>query len=351
MLRVPTQPLQNLTKPWVLMPGCDMRNPSEQVFLQAVILTKGGQLYEYSPLVVNSGTNPAISPVPYDTPVGSVVAIWGGGNNVNTVLIGDGASSCVNGANGRVFGQVFYCGARAFFGRANDTFRSNESLDTSERKLDTTNGPQVSHGRSVASIPFPGRDVLGNVCPTTRSFDIVDQDPSDNVQTRYLVMPDGSTAQDTAQNRSILNGYSIAVNGSDNTLLTRFVDPAIGCQPFNIPSIEDGGVLVPTQATDELQAAYYQRPPVALIPPGDPMVGPNIPAMVSAYRIGVDQPTRGHLSTRSFCAHIMKIAPKFFSDYASFLSASPSPDPAMNLHDFLVARYQATLTLLTPACQ
>ena len=70
----------------------------------------------------------------------------------------------------------------------------------------------------------------GKACPVTRNFDMVDQDPSDNVTTEYLLNPaTGQTAQDTASNAGNLQGSTLLLNGSDNTLLDPFIDPVLGC--------------------------------------------------------------------------------------------------------------------------
>jgi hypothetical protein len=44
----------------------------------------------------------------------------------------------------------------------------------------------------------------GHDCLTTRSFDVVDQDQSDNVTTTYLLAPGGRTAQFNAANQAPL---------------------------------------------------------------------------------------------------------------------------------------------------
>ena len=55
---------------------------------------------------------------------------------------------------------------------------------------------------------------------------MVDQDPSDNVTTEYLLDPTtGQTAQNTTSNEGNLTGATLLLNGSDNTLLDAFLDP------------------------------------------------------------------------------------------------------------------------------
>ena len=294
-----------------------MGNPNDQAFLQAVILQPGGTLVVYDPLVIDAGTEPAAPPVNYTPPDGSVVGIFGGGNGGQNLLTGPGAGSCIQGF---VY-QVFFCNTHTLL---------------------------TAIATSGIKAPPIGTDLHGNPCPTSRSFKIVDQDQSDNVQTRYLLTADGRTAQDNAENVASLPGAEVIKNGSDNTLLTRFVLPAIGCTPWLLPDAATG-TLQPTQAANEIQAAIYQDAPQALIPAGDPMVGPANLLLLNEYRSSVYQPTvsvLGQANTVAYCAHMQNTAPAFFSEYASLLSASSSPDSGTNLHDFLVARFQASVQQL-----
>jgi hypothetical protein len=82
-------------------------------------------------------------------------------------------------------------------------------------------------------------------------------------------------------------------NGSDEGLLAKFVDPALGCTPWKLPSLDTPGAMVPSLAANELQAAARQAAPVALVPTSDPMTlhnGRPNPGKTTAYRAGVDQP-------------------------------------------------------------
>jgi hypothetical protein len=64
-----------------------------------------------------------------------------------------------------------------------------------------------SEGTSAKIVPTAGRLGTGNDCPTTRNFDMADQDPSDNVTTEHLLDPaSGQTAQDTTSNAGNLTG-------------------------------------------------------------------------------------------------------------------------------------------------
>lgn len=313
---------QGLATPWRLQEPCHEANPAQGVFVQGVVFDPAtGTISDYNPLVVNGNSAPAVAPVVPTLPANAVVAIFGGGNDVKTILVGPGAGSCVNGAGGRVFGQVFFCNAQSFF--------------------------QAVNAAHIA-IPALGVDVKGNPCPTTRSFDIVDQDQSDNVQTAYLSLPDGKTAQDTQANRAMFPNATVIHNPSDNLVLSNFVDPTIGCSAWMVPNLADNGAMVPTQATDELQAAAYQVNQ-ALIPAGDPMVGPNRLGMVNAYRASVDMPTVASLagaSTQKYCMNLRANQPAFLKAYKGLLSNAAGPVAGQNLYAFLKARLAASFANL-----
>ena len=128
--------------------------------------------------------------------------------------------NCVNGQAGSVFGQVSFCNGTNFF---NEAFLL-------ERQGKLTVPSEGTSGKIVAS---GGKLGTGQDCPTMRNFDMVDQDPSDNVTTEYLLNPaTGQTAQDTTANAGNIAGATMLANGSDNTLLDAFLDPTLGCTPF-----------------------------------------------------------------------------------------------------------------------
>ena len=291
--------------------------------MQAMILDPFGKLATYSPLVIDSGSTPAIPPVSLSLLPGSVVGIFGGGNDDLTIL-DNNRGACTNGTDGKFFGQVFFCGTGGLF-RAVEKARIH--------------------------IPGLGVDGHGEPCPSVRSFDLVDQDQSDNVQTSYLTSAQGSIAQDNTVNRRALGTAGRLINGSDNTLLL-YVDTAIGCQPWLIPDLTDGGRLVPTQATDELQAAAHQDEPVALIPAGDPMVGPGSLELLNAYRVSVDQPAvnaLGQASTRAYCAHLEHTQLAWINAHRAALITTIFPVSGTDLYQFMLQRYQASLQIL--GCQ
>lgn len=345
-LIVPPNPLtaQGLATPYQLVATnpdngpCNEANPNQAVFVQgAVIDPATGQISIYNPLVIDKGTKPAIAPVVPKLPSGGIVALWGGGNDDNTTLRGIqgslGQGLCVNGVNGSIFGQVWYCNAPAFFLAANQAIAAGKLVP-----------PQL--GKAKDGLP----------CPTVRDFSVVDQDQSDNVTTDYLVTDTGQTAQMTAANIAALPNATNAANGSDNRLLDSFIDVALGCTPWMAPDLANPGKMVPAQPLNELQAAAHQANPVALIPGRDPMVLVNNASnlnKINAYRAGVDQPLAQNLqaaNTRLYCTNLLAIGPQRIMLDAHLTRAIPSPDPAAanTLFTFLAQRFVATYGAAAP---
>jgi hypothetical protein len=168
---------------------------------------------------------------------------------------------------------------------------------------------------------------------TTRDFTIVDQDQSDNVTTTYLVTASGQIAQNTAANVAAL-GSQVQANGSDERLLT-LVDAAIGCTPWVAPDLANPGHMVTALPLNELHAEVWQNAPVALVPNADPMTQTNNHpdlAKLNAYRIGVDQvpsPDAQASSTRTFCQHLLGIAPNWLLLDEPLTGHAPPADPAV----------------------
>jgi hypothetical protein len=195
----------------------------------------------------------------------------------------------------------------------------------------------------------------GQPCPTTRDFSVVDQDQSDNLDTKYLALADGRTAQFSPANQAQLSGATVLTNASDNGLLDRFIDPALGCQPFTAPDLSGGNTPTPALALNELQAAADQAAPVALVPPNDPMAqinGQNSTAKTDLYRAGVDMsPVTAADTGAAYCTNLGKIASTRLALDQQLLTGATSPDPAAGatLFDFLTQRLTASWTNLN--CQ
>ncbi len=343
-LIVPRNPLsaQGLATPFQLVATdpnqgpCNEANPDQSAFVEgAVIDAATGQIAVYDPLVIDKGTKPAAPPVVPKLPANAVVALFVGFNGNNLLLQGAtnqtlAQANCINGLGDSIFTQVSYCNAPEFFAVANALIDAGK-----------------------LTPPPLGKAKDGLPCPTVRDFSVVDQDQSDNVTTTYLVTPDGRTAQDTPANRAALPNAVPQDNGSDNGLLVRGIDTALGCTPWKAPDLASGGQQMLTALPlNELQAAMYQQAPVALVPLGDPMTlvnGNESLAKTNLYRIGVDQvPARNdqQASTKTYCQNLLNIAPARLKLDMPFTAAQPSPDTAAanNLFTFLAQRFVATFS-------
>jgi len=318
---------------------CNEGNADQSAFVQAAIFDPAThQISVYNPLVIDYGTQPAVPPVIPTLPAHAIVALWFGfnGNNltqrtlaVNPTTLTD--NHCVNGTRGSVFGQFSYCNAVAFFAA------TNGAID-----------------RRLLHVPHRGMGNDGRLCPTVRSFSIVDQDQSDNLPVTYLVTPDGLFAQNTAANVSSLIGAKKFGNPSDNGLLDRFVDPSLSCTPWKGADLADPGQTLPALPLNELQArshVFYQ----ALIPAGDPMVldnqgNPSL-AKLNLYRRGVDQPEvrwLGQASTAAYCHSMMHQQTNALLRRETQLTAAPSPVASLgsNLFTFMAARLVGSYQIL-----
>lgn len=313
--------------------GCTEANAASLgAFVQATILDPAtGALSVYEPVVITQGTRPAVPPVAPALPKGAVVTIDIGFNGTSLRQVGatpralqDGR--CVDGVRGSVFGQVSFCNGTAFFQAA---FRAEAA------------------GKLV--VPRAGISPrTGQACPTTRSFSLVDQDPSDNVTTRYLLTPRGRTAQFNSPNARKLPDATQITNGSDNALLDDFVDPALGCRTFEAPDLSQGGAPGTSQALDELSAARNQAAPVALVPENDPMVlvhNEFSAAKTDLYRSSIGQPAVSGAnnaadSPAEFCENMVGLQAPFLSRGRAALARGPSPVPAVgdNLLTFMASR-------------
>ena len=106
-------------------------------------------------------------------------------------------------------------------------------------------------------------------------------------------------------------------NGSDDALLSEFVDPANGCTPFTAPDTTYPKADAPSQALNELQARVDQQGTIAVVPPNDEMtlVGGNMSiTKTNVYRSLVDQPllaqnTNAATVAASYCQNMTNIAP------------------------------------------
>ena len=352
---VPANPLsaQGLATPYQLTgadgmsaaaSGCTMANfAALGAFVQATILNpRTGQLSVYEPLVITQGTQPAATPVVPTLPRHAIVTIDFGFNGTNLTQVGATADAlaqgrCVDGLNGSIFGQVSFCNGTGFF---NAAFQAER-----EGRL---------------RIPAAGVSAkTGQACPTTRNFNMIDQDQSDNVTTQYLLSANGQTAQDNAANKAAMPNDMVINNGSDNALLDAFLDPTLGCTPFEEPDLSNAGTQGTSQALDELSAARNQQNPIALVPENDEMVLVNNAVSVQKtdlYRAEVGQPPVSPFndvadSPANYCQNMVNIQTAFLANNQALLATGTSPVPGVgnNLLTFLANRLSMSFANLN--CQ
>jgi hypothetical protein len=351
---VPANPLtaQGLATPFQLTgtngmtaqaSGCTMANFGNLgAFVQATILNPAtGALSVYEPLVITQGTTPAAAPVVPTLPAGAIVTVDFGFNGTNLTQVGATPTAlaqghCVNGLNGSIFGQVSFCNGTQFF-------------------------QAVAQAKAAGKLVIPPLGTAtktGQACLTTRNFDVIDQDPSDNVTTTYLLTGNGETAQDNTANVAALAGATPIVNGSDNKLLDSFLDPTIGCTPFEAPDLTTGGTPGTSQALDEI-SAQNQAAPVAYVPENDEMVLVNNAFSVTKtnlYRENLGQPpvsaaNDATSSPANFCQNMVNIQTPFLANNQALLATDTSPVPAVgtNLFTFMANRLNMSFTNLN--CQ
>ena len=349
ILKIPNDPLnQGLFQPWFLstrndsLLPCSQTIPSSAVFIEATILDlTTGQFFIYNPLIIDIDTQPALPILTAQMPQNNIVVLHFGsnGNSVtleNTVTNGLNSieeGNCINGLPNDIFGQFAYCNAINFFNEVN--------LLISQNRI---------------HVPVLMNSILGDTCPTVRSFAVVDQDQSDNVLTSYILTTSNQIAQDTPQNRNSLSVAVILKNGSDNRLLDMFIDIAIGCTPFEAPDLVDNTIMKPSQALNEIQANMIPISSfVALVPDNDPMVFNQNTTLnldkINLYRVGVNQPIVTSLNqpmnTINYCNMMETIAIPFYILHINELQNFISPDgTANNLLNFLCNRFVNSWTNL-----
>ena len=328
---VPANPLtaQGLASPWVLGDGCTWANGgTEGVFIDATILAPDGQIQVYNPLVINQGTTPAVAPTPPTIARGSQVILSAGFNGNALALVGRGARQghCIDAYGNSLMNQTPQCNAVNFYRMAN-----------------------FEIARGLLKIPATGTGQDGQACQTTRDFALIDQDQSDNAVASYLFDPaTGQSAQATAANAGAMANATVEQNGSDNGLLDKFVDPALGCTPFTAPNPTNPNGSSSSQALNELSARQNQKGMVALLPVNNPqlLVGGQFSlGKTNAYRMQTDQPrlarnTSLDRNAAQYCQNMINIATPRLKLDAQFETdtASPVPDLGDNLADFLAAR-------------
>lgn len=348
-LVVPDKPLtpEGLATPYELVAtdpaqgACHQYVVDQRAFVEAAILDPAtGQVSLYHPLVIDKGTVPVIPPVVPQLPPKAVVAVWLGFNGDFLRQRGatDNALSrgrCMGGIDGDAMGQFSHCNAEAFFAAANRA---------------------IAAGQLVPPPLGTGAD--GLPCPTVRDFFTVDQDQSDNVLTTYLLTADGRLAQNTTANRARLGASAkVIANPSDNRVTAVLLDGALGCTPWNAPSVDNPGEMVPSLALNELSAAKWQVEPQATVPLLDPFArledGKPSLAKLNVHRAGVSHPRITSMDKAishqvAYCRNLREVQPARLFRNRERLAARPSPFPDIgdSAFTFLVTRFNVSWELL-----
>ena len=287
-------------------------------------------------------------------PANAIVTIDFGFNGTNLTQVGAtptalAQGNCVNGTAGSIFGQVSFCNGINFFNTAHRLEAEGRLVVPSEG----TSGKIVASGGALGT---------GQACPVTHNFDMIDQDQSDNVTTLYLLNPaTGQTAQDTAANAANIPGSTTLANGSDNILVDAFMDPTLGCTPFQAPDLANNNAPTSSQALDELLAEKPGNQPRinALVPENDPMVLVNNAFNAqkdNLYRAELGQPAVSAQTNVSsgpavYCQNMVNIQTPFLAANQTVLATGQSPVTAIgnNLLTFLANRLNMSFTNL--GCQ
>jgi hypothetical protein len=364
-LIVPANPLsaRGLATPYQLT-GTDGRTPAESgcqmsnaaklgAFVQATILNPAtGALSVYDPLVVTRGTRPAVRPSVPKIPANAVVTIDFGFNGKDLFQVGatpttlaDG--NCVNGQAGSIFGPESFCNGVNFF----DAVQKDER----EGLLKVP-----SPGTSAQIIPSGGDLGTGRACPVTRNFEVADQSSANDVTTEYVLNPlTGQTAQDTTSNAGNVAGATLLFSRSDNTLLDQFLDPVLGCTPFQAPDLANNDQPTSSQALDEILAGAYQPKIAALVPESDKVVmnGDEFDAAKTGlYREELGQAPISNQTNQTsdpemYCQNLVDIQTPFLAANSKLLATGQSPVTAAgdNLLTFMASELNMSFTNL--GCQ
>ena len=123
----------------------------------------------------------------------------------------------------------------------------------------------------------------------------------------------------------------------------------MGCTSWMVKEL-GAGITSTSLAINEIFASFNQVAPIALVPQGDPFTfvnGVSTLAQLNAYRVGVNQPISFNFtidgSTKTYCNNLINTgAPRLIKNMNHF-ATFPSPDPNMNLYDFLKNRFMMTI--------
>jgi hypothetical protein len=351
---VPANPLsaQGLATPYQLtgpngttpaQSGCEMSNGAKLgAFVQATILDPAtGALSVYEPLVITRGTRPDTPGMKLNPPVipaDAVVTIDFGFNGTHLVQVGATPATladarCVSGQAGSAFGQVSFCNGASFF----------NAVRQAERKgLLKVPSPGTSD-----AIAGSGGDLgTAQSCPVISNFEVAGLAPGQSPATTYLLNPlTGQTAQDNQTYRSYIDGATLLHGNSANAVLDRYVDPILGCTPFEAPDLSNANLPATSEALDEIAAGAYQPKIAALVPENDKVVlngGDSDPAKTDLYREELGQALISSQSDKAsspamYCQNLADIQAPFLAANQKLLATGQSPVTATadNLLAFL----------------
>jgi hypothetical protein len=337
--------------------GCEMSNGGKLgAFVQATILDPAtGTLSVYDPLVITQGTRPDTPGMKLNPPVipaDAVVMIDFGFNGMHLVPVGATPTTladahCVSGQAGSAFGQTSFCNGINFF----------NAVRRAERKgLLKVPSP----GTSNAIVPSGGDLGTGRSCPVISNFEVAGLDPGESVTTTYLLNPlTGQTAQNNATNQGYIAGATLLHGNSANAVLDQYVDPILGCTPFEAPDLSHANVPAFSEALDEIAAGAYQPKTAALVPENDKVVmdgGRFDPAKTDLYREELGQAPVSAATSKSsspamYCQNLVDIQTPFLAANQKLLATGQSPVTATagDLLTFLAHDLSASFTGL--GCQ
>jgi hypothetical protein len=361
---VPAKPLsaQGLATPYELtgpsgmtpaQSGCEMSNGAKLgAFVQAAILDPAtGALSVYEPLVLTQGTRPDTPDMKLKPPVipaDAVVTIDFGFNGKNLVQVGATPATladahCVSGQAGSPFGRTSFCNGVNFF-----------------------HAVQQAEQKGLLKVPSPGTsDKIApsggdRSCPVISNFEVAGLEPGESVTTTYLLNPlTGQTTQNNATYQGYVAGATLLHGNSANAVLDQYVDPILGCTPFEAPDLSNGGVPTFSEALDEIAAGAHPPKTAALVPENDPVVmdgGKSDQAKTDRYREELGQPPVSSQRDKAsapamYCQNLVDIQTPFLSANQKLLAAGQSPVTATagNLLTFLANDLSASFTSL--GCQ
>ncbi len=335
--------------------GCEMANAAKLgAFVQATILDPTtGVLSVYDPLVVTKGTRPAVVPSVPKIPANAVVTIDFAFNGKDLFQVGATPTTladagCVNGQTGSIFGKVSFCNGINFFNAV--------QKDERDGRLKVP-----SPGTSDKIIASGGDLGTGTVCPVTRNFEVTGQDVGNNVTTEYLLNPlTGQTAQDTTSNAGNMAGPRLLFSRSDSTMLDRYLDPLLGCTPYQAPDLANNDQPTTSQALDEILSGAYQPKIAALVPESAAIVRSGDDefdaAKTDLYRGELGQAPVSNQNNKTsdpemYCQNLVDIQTPFLSANQKLLATGQSPATAVgdNLLTFMANELNLSFTDL--GCQ